>query len=904
MHLQFIWLRALSACSVLMFPLAAFATDIPGGQIDGRWTLAGSPYVIRGDVTVGEGTTLIIDPGVQVLFAGANTLNISGTLIAIGGQQEKDNIVFTSSSLSAAPVAATLKFTKSISFDGGAVFNVDGTYISGSILEHVVVKNIGGLIPNGAVVLFGAHPYIHNSKIYDNGASGIYAYSIEDDLRIENNVIERNSAIVGGGLHVTVATSSARVTLRGNTVRNNTASQDGGGLYFLGSPGNTMDSFVLSGNTIQANNAADGGGIYTHSVSMTMTADSVRDNSSGSGSGGGLKLKQSQVTFTKSMILHNRSLKMGGGIFLDGGTYRIGDSVLAMNESESAHGGGIDMHGLPDVTIDYSVVANNKAPDYGSAVSMTEGICKVINSAIVANELANAIGVFKITTLEGNTIAYNSAASPSQFLSGTIAFNPKSNDADVKLNMVGNNIFRNATPYDVVTYYDGAITAQSNWWGTTDEIGVGGRIALVATGAPTVDFSGLLSGPNISAPISPPSSFTAIPTATSVKLKWSANPESDTQGYKVYWGDKPFPDYEHVIDVASATSYEIQSVISGSGFVAVTAYDNDYLAMNDDAATPVNENQTRGHESWYALPSHTVAIVSTDPEHKKNGDVVSFKITVTNAGPSVGNDKFIVTHTISSGLAYYYMGVVPQLPNQPPTICTLVSANQVTCTHDPIAANTSTEIIIQTLVNTADRIDIVSTAEVHPLISGTETNQAQVTLHVNAPDVAVLWSRPPTAQVGEPVNYQVTVKNHGPVSAFGTGLDITIPASFTINLPLDSRCTAVESARIACKLGDLTSNDKAGVSMAFNMTGSTPGEFVLLATVASTGDSDAKNNDDRLTTTIIGSVQGNADAGADVSSYGSGNKKKGGGVLDLEWLLMFAPLFAARRRFRFFAAVT
>jgi hypothetical protein len=79
---------------------------------------------------------------------------------------------------------------------------------------------------------------------------------------------------------------------------------------------------------------------------------------------------------------------------------------------------------------------------------------------------------------------------------------------------------------------------------------------------------------------------------------------------------------------------------------------------------------------------------------------------------------------------------------------------------------------------------------------------------------------------------------------------------------------------------------------------------VLAATVTTANDSNASNNQASVVTTIVDPLQGNVDAGADVDSSGSGNKKKGGGVLGLEWLLMFAPLLAARRRFRFFAAVT
>jgi uncharacterized protein (TIGR02145 family) len=74
----------------------ADTTYISGGAIstDSTWSVAGSPFVISGDITVNNGATLRIEPGVEVFLGNSNLLYISepSRLIAIG--EKSDSIRF------------------------------------------------------------------------------------------------------------------------------------------------------------------------------------------------------------------------------------------------------------------------------------------------------------------------------------------------------------------------------------------------------------------------------------------------------------------------------------------------------------------------------------------------------------------------------------------------------------------------------------------------------------------------------------------------------------------------------------------------------------------------------------------------------------------------------------------
>jgi hypothetical protein len=83
----------------LLLPAIASATDVRGTlSTHTVWTRSGSPYLLKGDVTVAWGTRLTLEPGVQVIAAPEDTLDsgvdpqrveliIDGTLVVRGTRE-------------------------------------------------------------------------------------------------------------------------------------------------------------------------------------------------------------------------------------------------------------------------------------------------------------------------------------------------------------------------------------------------------------------------------------------------------------------------------------------------------------------------------------------------------------------------------------------------------------------------------------------------------------------------------------------------------------------------------------------------------------------------------------------------------------------------------------------------
>ncbi|MBL0061989.1 MAG: right-handed parallel beta-helix repeat-containing protein [bacterium] len=397
----------------------ADSTFVLSGNVEGNWSLATSPYVVQGNITVLATDSLTIEPGVRVYFTGAYSLGISG-YFGVGGTPN-DSVVFTTDtllnpsrwrglSLSNANDSSYIRYAVIENASSAGTFVTGGTTLR---LEHCSFYRNKAELAGGAMyvtastLLMDSCYFERNASRTEGGAMYIHNNigTIISDTRAFKNVSTNGS---GGGAYV----RGASPMLVHCTFDSNYARVNGGGIMFKNCTARIDSSIMRANNarghgggiacensspliydcTVEANYTTDfdGGGVYVWGDCI------VRQNTAGLYGAGVFLRNNAHPTFTNCDFDSNTSLGNGGGLSIRQSQPTLTNCRIRRNTAD-AEGGGVHLWEAADATFFSCEISNNSSDLNGGGISTNQSTLNAANCLITKNQTA-ALGGGLATT--------------------------------------------------------------------------------------------------------------------------------------------------------------------------------------------------------------------------------------------------------------------------------------------------------------------------------------------------------------------------------------------------------------------------------------------------------------------------------------------------------------------------
>ncbi|MBN1416839.1 MAG: T9SS type A sorting domain-containing protein [Bacteroidales bacterium] len=407
----------LYACTVMMTGIQRLnaQTIINPGEASGTWLKKSSPYLIKGDINIPVGDTLTIQPGSTVRFEGLYTINVQGTLLAVG--TEKDSILFTVSDTTGIknrdkygwngirfdrrPVKwDTLKFKMPKNEDVKKV--VEDKIKNGRIdtttriklaikIEDIVndtsLNDSMFFISQGSQLSYcrfeyatsegKPQPYVFGGAIY------IYRYS---NLIISNCLFENNFAFAGGAIYC----KEAAPVITHNRIISCSAQSSGGAMVFIHS------GPIILNNTVVDNSSGYNGGAVLFYESSPYVVNNTFLRNNAENSGGAVYCEQKRgpslnngrfspaekAKFPRNAAFEKANLN---SVLIRNSTSYYGrfiNNVICQNKA--ATGGGIGLSAtMPEFT--NLTLSDNVADTAGGGIYCESAAPQLTNSIIYGN---------------------------------------------------------------------------------------------------------------------------------------------------------------------------------------------------------------------------------------------------------------------------------------------------------------------------------------------------------------------------------------------------------------------------------------------------------------------------------------------------------------------------------------
>ena len=225
--------------------------------------------------------------------------------------------------------------------------------------------------------------------------------TIEDSSGNNSGSITGGRANNGGGI-----CNYGKVTIKGGTITDCKAAQQGGAIK-----NNDGASLTITGGVITGNSAPNGGGIYNIEGGTLDMSDGTISSNTASVDGGGI-VNRGTATIDFVTIQNNTATSNGGAIW-NSGTLTLGHAVT-IKGNNALNGGGIYMKDGSNATLSGSTIRENTATVAGGILMDQNTVTSLTNCKITGNTATvyggGGIVNYSDLTLNGSTITGNSCA--------------------------------------------------------------------------------------------------------------------------------------------------------------------------------------------------------------------------------------------------------------------------------------------------------------------------------------------------------------------------------------------------------------------------------------------------------------------------------------------------------------
>ena len=278
-------------------------TIINAGYANGIWTQSNSPYYITGDITVANDSTLIIEPGVSIIFQGHyQFFNFRKAYCC--WHHPMTPLIFTTNSSSMG--WAGIKFNNTLVSNDSSLFKYCRIEYS---------KAPGGNNSLGGAFYFYIYSKVEISNClithcYASQQGGAIFCDYNSSPAITKNTFLENSSNSAGAISCQELYSNPLIS--GNTFINNTANYYAGAILIRGT--NTICNNVFYKNSTTSGSYA-GGAIYCASGANPFIFNNFFLNNSALNSGGGAIYMYMAYATIYNNVFSNNAAMHGGAIY-------------------------------------------------------------------------------------------------------------------------------------------------------------------------------------------------------------------------------------------------------------------------------------------------------------------------------------------------------------------------------------------------------------------------------------------------------------------------------------------------------------------------------------------------------------------------------------------------------------